>query len=472
MRKVKYILSGIIAFVLSLFVALPQACGFAEAKRELSFGAAQIEAYTKNFVDAGEDSSEIHGRVAGSEGEKLAALKIKSMLGGLGLEAENNLSTTDGVQVFDIQTVDGLMQSQNIIFKKSSGVENAKKVVIATHYDNYGYFKTGDYEHIYYSEGVHASGAGVGLLLAIADECSRMTFDFDIEFVFFGAHYAGLEGAEYYTSFISDEEAANILLMVNLDKVVSGGSVYLYTGEYAGDSDEFVYATIENTIQDVKKAHEYRFIADMETESVTGLDYTTAALESESAHFLRRGIKILNMLSIDDSNVGDLGIIQYTSPVTAANDTWSELQEKYGDKLIAGLESMADGVIALVSSNNFAQVMSTAKLADYSLFGNQKLAVFVTAILLIVFIFIMYLIHRNLASKAEQAKLLCNFDAVMTEVASRSYESLEELVGEVAKKIDELSEKKNDKKQGKSESGAENKDEQKQDKDDASNSDK
>ena len=392
------------------------------------------------FVESGVENSPVHKRFAGSDGEKIAGARIWSALSGIfGLVPVSNVSTTNGVQSFDVNVDGNIYVSQNIIFKKPGTAENPKKVVIAAHYDNQAYYvEEDDYTEANGNEGVWQSGAGVGVLLTLAEVFAQMTFEFDIEFVFFGAHYADLAGAEHYSSLISDDQAKNILLMINFDNIVSGGDTYLYMGEFKNDTDEYVVETFSEVSQ-AKNAYDLRFLANMNESSVTGLSYTTVALESESAHFLRRGVKILNVLSIDSSNIDDLEIVNYVAPESIQNDTYAKLVARYGENLINSLAGMAEGVIGLVSDNNFATKMAGPQNADkYELWGNDKIAVFVTAVLFVILCFVLYLVHRSLSKKAQEAKLACNFDALMAEVASGTYESVEELVNEFTKKMDSV----------------------------------
>ncbi|MBQ9790565.1 MAG: M28 family peptidase [Clostridia bacterium] len=445
MKKLKYFIFAIMFAILGIFT-LPFG-EFAVAEEVSSaYGelGTSILSNISDFVDAESVDSDVHKRFAGSDGEKAAALSIKTKLEGIaGLEAVNNLSTTNGVQVFDVNVDGALCVSQNIIFKKTGTAQNPKKVVIAAHYDNEGYYSEEDeYAQKHGSQGVVQSGAGVGLVMTLAQKLAGMSFEFDIEFVFFGSHYAGMAGSEHYSSLISEESSNDILLMINFDEVVSSGNTYLYTGEYQNDSDDYLIETF-NDFAEAKNAREFNFVANANAGSVTGLDYTTIALETDSAHFLRRGVKILNVMSMDDSNITGLNIVNYVAPVSIHADNLKKVFDVCTNKFVCNLESMAEGVIGLLSNERFVSEMSQTSAGSklYNVFGDYKMAIFILAILFVALWFVTYLIKLRLEKKAEEAKAACNFDAIMADIASRTYESVEELVNEVTGKIDELSEK-------------------------------
>ena len=456
MKKFKYLIVYICVVIMSLFVAFPPTLkASAESGANGNNSLEQsISSNIQSFVDAGIENSSVHSRFAGSEGERIAAAKILSKLDTIsGIERVNNASTVNGIQSFSVNIDGGLYPSQNIIYRKP-GASHDKKVVIATHYDSEGYYEQveGKYER-FGNEGVHSSGAGVGLVFALAEALSSFAFEFDIEFVFFGSHYAELAGSGHYTTVLSEEDAKNTLLMINFDNVVTDGNIYLYTGEYRNKTDSYLNSAF-NEVTEAKDAYDYRFIADSSTESVTGLEYTTVALESDSAHFIRRGVKVLNILGVDNECEAGASVINYASKVSAKYDNLSVVHEKYTDSFISILAGMAEGVISILSDVDFVNQMGNAESNGlYAFFGDYKLAGFIAAVTFIVLWFVIYLIRVNLAKKAESAKIACNFDAMIAEMASRTYESVEELVNEAMNKFDSMSQKNKSSKDKKSQKG-------------------
>jgi len=396
----------------------------------------------QHFVGSGEENSLKNNRIAGGDGEKAAAEYLKTAMEYLGLEAINDTSTVDGFQLFDVNIDGVLCNSQNVRFVKKSGINNNKKVIISTHYDNEYYYDANNYEKILYSEGVFSSGASVGLVLAIAEEVSKISLDFDVEIVFFGSHYQKMAGSAYYTSMISRDMASDILLAINYDNVVSDGDIYLYNGEFENKTDSYIENVFSQNVE-AKSTKDYSFVSNTDKLSVTGLPYTHVALESDSAHFLRVGTKVLNILAVDNENIDALNIINYTRPTSIKEDTYSNLENLYSDKMIQNLANMFIGTFDLICDAGFVETMSVSHNYDlYKIFSNEKMAVFITAVLFVIICFVLYLVYLKLKKSADEAKKRVNFDAVMAEVTSMSYDSIEQLVSNLANKLEET-EKKN-----------------------------
>ncbi len=444
MKKLKNFALMIFVF-LALVVCVPFAGSFAKAEEAGTDTYGEIGTQILNeisaFVQSGVDDSVMHKRFAGTDAERSAGLLIKSRLEAIaGLEAVQNISTKDGVQAFDASYDGKIISSQNIVFKKSGTGADHRKVVIATHYDAEGFFVEADeYKNIHGNEGVAESGAGVGLVITLAEKIAELSLAFDVEFVFFGANYAGMAGAEHYSSLISDADAEKILLMINFDKVVSSGDIFLYQGEYKNGSHDYLVGTF-NEFASAKDAWDFRFVANDNETSVTGLPFTTIALESSSAHFLRRSVKILNVMAIDNDCVNAVRIVDYVPSVGREKDTISGVKEACGNKFVINLERMAKGVLGIIADVDFEENVAGGIDAEtYEFFGNHKLAVFIVAVCFILMWLVASFIKAKLSAQAEEAKKAVNFDAVMAEVSAKNYESIDELVNEVASKIEEMS---------------------------------
>ena len=440
MKKFKYVIFVIISIVCMLFVPIANNVAIANSGQDYTALNASIESEIKNFVGLNTNSAYCHERFAGTKGEKDSALYIKNRMQALGYLGLDNQSTNQGIQEFLITLDDGVYTSQNVIFTKKSTNPDAKKVIIATHYDNQqaADFETGE---LVGSEGVYSSGAGVGLTLALASQISSLSYDFDIEFVFFGAKYLNNAGSAYYTSFISSEEAEDILLMINFDRVVSGGSLYLYTGEFSNPTDEFVYDNFSKQLN-VRNASEYNFIATVTDSDATGLGYTHIGLDSSVSNFIRINVKTLNVLSIDDSNIVGLKQIDYKVPVSIIDDTFASLSSIYGDKLLLNLSNIAIGTLDLLSAENFSTTLAVKGDNNiYKTLGDDKLFIFIASIVFVLICFICYLIIYKLRVQAEEAKKACNFDQMMSEVMAKNYTSIDELINEISSKIEKATDK-------------------------------
>ena len=131
----------------------------------------------------------------------------------------------------------------NVVYKKESASD--KKVVIGAHYDNVFDVK---YNNIALcSDGTYNNGVGVATLLELAKVLANKTFDFDIEFVAFGAEEFGWYGSGHYLNNQTDKD--NIVLMINFDRNAIGDYVYMYSSEAETKHNQFFYDVVtENNL--------------------------------------------------------------------------------------------------------------------------------------------------------------------------------------------------------------------------------
>ena len=407
----------------------------------------QIEAILKDFVS----SSSRQNRFACSENEYNSANYIAEKMTSYGLTAVNNQSTQNGFQYFDVQTDAGLYRSQNVIYKKI-GSSSDKKVILATHYDSaYYYGEEDEYTEKHGSEDASESGAGVATLLLAAQALSYYTFDFDIEFVFFGAHNENLAGSAYYTSFISSEVADSILLMINLDNLVSDGKIYLYNGEFKNNSDDYVESAFAKNFN-IRNLSDYEVLSYSGESSVTGLDYTNFVLKSDNAHFIRVGVKSLSLTSFSDSCVNSLGVVSYKPIIDIANDTEKNINEKTNGVYLSNLSLIVNGCINLLTDTEFKNQLSGGyDNSIYKLFGNSKLWIFVACILFVVICFVAQLIKYILEKQAQKAKEDLQIEKVIATISPSDFEDMdalmERLTSEFEKTMKEHEEKNKQKKE-------------------------
>ena len=395
----------------------------------------QIESILKEFVG----SEDRQNRHAGSQNEKNAAQYILEKMVSYGLTPVNNQSTKMGVQSFDIYTSDeGVQTSQNIIFKKP-GKSSDKKVVIATHYDSeYYYSEQDEYTKKQGTEDVCGSGAGVATLLILAQVMSYYVTDFDVEFVFFGAHNNELAGSAYYTSFISDKDAENILLMINLDNIVSDGNIYLYHGELKSATDKYVNETFMKNFNG-RVLSDYNVVVNPNTESVTGLEYTHFAMESDNAHFVRVGVKTLSPVSIQDKDINLFGLVSYYPMLAIENDTMSNLNKISNGTYLSNLSLIVNGGLNLLTDSNFIDsIQAKGNNSLINTLGNKKLLVFVACIMFVSGCFVVYLIRYGLQKKADKVKNDMQIERVLSTINPNDFEDMDALMDRLSSEFDKV----------------------------------
>lgn len=440
MNKIKNVILSILACLLILpsLVLLPVSVANAKNDNAVIDYKMTIKAILDDFIQI----TDRHNRFAGSKEEYNSALFIKDKMIEFGLSPVSNQSTNEGIQKFDIQLDSGLASSQNVIFKKA-GTASDKKVIIATHYDTPYVVKVNDEGKVVKSgsEGVSESGVNVATLLLLAQLLNFESFNFDIEFVFFGAHNHNLAGSSYYTSFISSDDADDILLMINLDNLVSDDIPYVYNGELKNKTDDYVYSTFASNFN-ARNRDYYSIISNTTESSVTGLDYTNFALESDNANFIRVGVKTLSPFSVNKSQINSLDMISDTPIVSIQNDTLDDVIKATNGKYLNCPSLIINGCLNLLKDNDFKAVMEQNDLSSlYNFLGNKKLMVFIAFVLLIVIVFVYSIIKYYLEKKALKVREDIQLDKVIATIVPSELDDMDALMDRLEKQFEENAKK-------------------------------
>lgn len=159
-------------------------------------------------------SEGIGQRIAGTESEREAGDYIANEFEELGYEVTE--------QEFDFTNrhSDEVLQSRNIIAVKPNA--NKKQLIVGAHYDSVS--TPG-------SLGAADNGSGVGVMLEVAERVFNLPINYTIKFIAFGAEEVGLKGSSYYANQMSQEEIDNTIGMINLDTLLGGDFMYLYSGD-------------------------------------------------------------------------------------------------------------------------------------------------------------------------------------------------------------------------------------------------
>lgn len=181
-------------------------------------------------------SSMLEGRLAGSEGEKLAAEYVTEVLEGYGVDV---LSPKDG-EVFGIRKESGdTLTSRNVVAYVQGYDKNLRNeyIVVGARLDNLGSMtmvQDGEKrEKIFYGANGNASGLSMMLELARMVQTNSIVFRRSVLFVAFGASKEAYAGAWYFLN-RSFSDVPNISAMINLDMVGTGyNGFYAYTSSNA-----------------------------------------------------------------------------------------------------------------------------------------------------------------------------------------------------------------------------------------------
>lgn len=417
MDKIKKILISLLSFVIVClsFVGMTNAKTTASAidlsgGNNLSLVQSEILSELNKFLGYTDSSyASRQGRVPGSKAEYNSAMYIHGVLDGLtNFKAVNNASTINGVEKFEFDSiVDGKTYvSQNIIFKRESLVETNKKVILGAHYDS-AYIgevneETDEVENII-TDGVNDSAASVATLLTIVKHLDILVEDYgyDIEVIFFGASSNNYEGSSYYLRGQTEEDNKNTLLMINLDKIALGDYNYFYVNEFKTSQEKY----ISKTMKEVKKLKNENAL-DFGVSSPNGLNYTHVGLESDHALFMKKYINVLNVFSGNYESKLTFGLSEYADKEAITyteKDTLAYILSTRASftKNLANISSQLEG---LLSDVNFISEMEKPNnlKAKYEFWTNEKLSVFITAILLVLFIGLYLVIYFTLQAKSRR----------------------------------------------------------------------
>ena len=439
-----------VMFALILSVCVFGVCGsfgfnkaYAQTSTDQGFLLSEIETELKNFVE--HDSVEKHrlDRTAGSEGERLSAEYIAQELSGVqNLKALENAYFKNGIQTFNFVSTSGeALVSQNVGFVYSSNAQNAKTVVLATHYDNEAIYRQriNDLGEIEYykivSEGINSSAGAVAMLMSLAKYIAEqnLVFDFNIEFLFFGASSNDYMGAQYYLKSITQNKD-NYALVVNFSNIAIGDYNYVYCQEFNCQYKTFV----ENKLIGSNNFERYSKISSLEN---TGSGYTHAGLMADSFVFFEDGMNVANIFSGSHQGFSSLGAAEcegYTQITNTEKDTIIGIEQTLNVNVAANLSRVASAVISLISDDGFIGAVSENNNLSgvYDFIANEKLQIFIFAVLVVVLFVVYYAIYDSFLKKSRNKMKDENLAAVVVKIQGEMGDISSEMKNEIKEKID------------------------------------
>lgn len=394
-----------------------------------------------NFAEVNENFKIRSARTPGSVGEKNSAEYIKQVMDVLEtFEAVNNPSTIDGIQSFEFTSLidNCTYTSQNVIYKKESKVKTNYTVVLSAHYDTtYVEDTEKPGSGTIVLDGINDNAGSVALLIAFAKELDiNSDLPFNIEIVFFGASTNNYDGSRFYMRGVSDDKAKNILLNINFDKIAIGRFNYMYVNEFMTPQEKYFFKLAEG--QNMKKLQNINTL-DFSKDSPNGLNYTHFGLESDHAIFMARNINTLNFFSGDYENALTFGLSEYNNNQNITyteNDNYEYIEANYIDYL----DNLANVYLAtrtILTDENFVSEMLKQNNSEnfYKFWTNERLAVFITTILCILFIFAYYLIYLSLQKKSLQRISGKDVNSIVVKITTNLGDSNEDLSRLIDQKI-------------------------------------
>lgn len=403
-------------------------CSFGVSPKHIA--SAEVENQIVNFSTFSNDVASIiddyakfTNRTAGSAGEKTASEYIKNYLDTKTvLKPLNNAYIENGVQKFKFESkFSGLFESsQNIVYSLKSTKQTDKKVVIGCHYDSVAFdldLNSDNFGDIIDSQSINGSAGNVASLLVLAKYLPSHNFDFNIEFVFFGAGESDNAGSNYYTTGISDEEKNNIICMINVNQVAFGQHLYFYMNEIETKSSNYVEGVALKQrldVQQINISHLNKIL--LNENDVLGLGYSHVALDSDHVNFMKEGIQTINLFSGDYTDGIVIGrqemagkdLLTYT-----ANDNISYILENFENYSIErNLFNVYRTISTVLTDSEFVKVFENSQGETnwfYAIFTNENLVFYLTIVAFIIFVIVAMYIYYKLSIKAYHANVEVEF---------------------------------------------------------------
>lgn len=380
------------------------------------------------MLSAISDLKEFDERIAGSKDEESTMECIQNFLVDSNAIAVENSFIKNGVQKFRFQSIfDGeYYNSYNLIYKIPARINTDKKLIFSCSYDSFAYSvdKYGNYL-LTSTEGINQSAGSVALMLALAKYLPANNFDFNIEFVFFGAGSSNGAGSEFYTQGISDDDAKNILLAINFDTISLGANLYFYVDEIETKLSSFtknLFIERSCQIDEIKVANLGKTLVD---DNGLGLTYTHIAQSNNTLNFMKSNVLTMNLFAGDYSSGISVGRCEYNdkeSITYTSSDNYDNISKKYGINTVANnLLEVFSSINMLISNEDFVLVCTSSFGQTswfYKVFGNQSLVIVLTAILLMIFVIISLVIHYNLTVKSYNTNIENDFVSVVLNMSA------------------------------------------------------
>lgn len=178
-------------------------------------------------------ATDFPGRMGGTPQERAAAEHLQARLQALGLQAELQAFTTRYSQVTELGQEPAEFEgiSHNLVVELAG--RSDRLLIIGAHYDT-AVSRTGAQIEQGIGgpqlQGVDDNASGVGVLLELAARLAAAEPEHSIRLIFFGAEEVGLQGARHVVAGLSPEEREQVLLMINIDSIITGDHLYAHAG--------------------------------------------------------------------------------------------------------------------------------------------------------------------------------------------------------------------------------------------------
>ena len=233
------------------------------------------------------------GRMAGSEQERAAARYLADRLADFGYRAQlQEFPVRYSFHPLGGQALNERdARSANVVAELSG--RSDRLIIIGAHYDTAVARTEAQAEAGIGGpqlQGVDDNASGVGVILELAARLAGTAPEHTIRFIAFGSEEVGLLGARHAVAAMDESERDRVVLMVNIDSIITGDYLYVHAGPstYAADPKAGAFR---------EQAREIAAGRDIELRTNPGLnpDYPTGTgCCSDQIAFDEAGITVIN----------------------------------------------------------------------------------------------------------------------------------------------------------------------------------
>ena len=282
-------------------------------------------------------AADFPGRMAGTPQELAAAEHLAARLNGFGyaaaikpFEVRYTYMPAGGVEPVEFEGA-----SHNVVAELAG--RSGHRIIVGAHYDT-AVSRTP--EHLEAGiggpdlQGLDDNASGVGVLLELAARLAGSEPEHGIRFIAFGAEEVGLQGARHVVASLSAEQRERVLLMINIDSIITGDSLYAHAGPMTVAADPANAAARDRLLALAAEL-------DIELKTNPGLnpDYPAGTgCCSDQVAFDEVGIPVVN-IEATNWRLGNLDGYQQTeiSAAFPAGESWHNSQIDRIDHLEAHL---------------------------------------------------------------------------------------------------------------------------------------
>ncbi|MCM1043238.1 MAG: M28 family peptidase [Corallococcus sp.] len=321
-----------------------------------------------------------------------------------------NAFTDIGFDKVTKQVVSQSVEDYNVIAKID--IPNVtKQVIIGAHYDTASSL----------CDGAADNGAGVVALLQIAQKLkqSQNQLRFDVIFVAFTGEEQGMLGSTAY-AYSRDFDAESTMFMLNIDSIVSGDKLYIYSENKNTELQSSFLKNAQNTPSALSvKPYAKGIYPEID---LFGYGYWQFAQNSDHTPFRLMGIPSVLLFS-GNYDTGNWDYVESAdnmhNVMNSANDTFENLENNCGEEFVNKMETVVSTVVSTLTSDGFIAIADNAKNELVSdVWYNPAWARLVAGVLLVLLVVTGVLYYKKLQKKSilgtteiKQSKVFANPDA-------------------------------------------------------------